>query len=471
MRFVTSALVLCCLLVSVAVCVSAQNSAPSAQAERTYCFDVSRVSVRVDTGMYFGTTHWPKTDKEKGLWLPILRKYGIRVIREDIGLDRILSEKVCPDRKTFFGSIRDPRFVDSWDWSTANWMAEAKREGFRTMGIFCYMPKCLTANGSLPRKGDIAAWEAWGDVCAKAYRRLGNQMDYLEVFNEAHFFTKPDGTGYKRSVDADPDIFHYAERRLRPLTDKPILGGVTWVDCWAGSALDTLPFDARSKTHAPDYFSIHVYDTEPGAFFDRVDHTREILDATRKNLPAAHTAPWKNKPIWATEWNQYWKGKRYGMDWYGFALTEFLKRGVPNLIYCYNEFFDPKLPSQSKPWLLLVQCGLNSKAQMVLVHPETDTHQFTTSANSVTCTLPDGSIVVLATNTTASPVSTVWRLTGMARSFGKLQLRRWDAVGEGPELTTRDADQSSSLVVSGSACTIRYMLPPHSMTALKLIRR
>ncbi len=440
-------------------------------AESTYSFDVSKVSHRVDTGMFFGTTHWPRTQAEKDVWLPRLREYGIRLIREDIGLDRILSEKVCPDRKTFHSKIRDPHFVDGWNWSTADWMKEAKQEGFRTMGIFCYMPKCLTINGSLPQKGDIAAWEGWGDVCAKAYQRLGKQIDYLEVFNEAHFFTKPDGTGYKRSVNADPDIFHYAERRLRPLTDKPILGGVTWIDCWAGSALETLPFDARSKPNTLDYFSIHIYDTDPGPFFDRVDHTHEVLDATRKNLPANYTAPWKGKPIWVTEWNQYWHDRRFGMDWYGFVMTEFLKRDIPNLIYCYNEFFDPKLPSQQRPWLILVKCGLNSKIQTVSFHPQTGAEPFTTAANSTACTLPDGSIVVLATNTTAEPKATTWRLTGIKRPSGKLHLRRWDAVGEGAELTAEDADQSSSLKVSGSSCTIVYTLPPHSMTALKLIGR
>lgn len=352
------------VLVGILVVLGAAG-APAAPVERSYTFDMSRVSQSIDTGMFFGTAHWPGSAAEKKIFLPRLRRYGIRLIRNDLFLVDLLPESICPDVKTYQAKIGDPKFVDSWNWARMGWMAEAKREGFRTMSIFCYMPKFLTANGSLPRKGDTAAWEIWGDICARVYQRMGRQMDYLEIFNESHFFAKADGTGYKRSVDADPDIFHYAESRLRPLSRKPIGGAVTWIDCWAGSAVDTLPFDARSKPETIDSFDIHIYDTEPGAFFDRVDHARAVLDGERKNLPANYAAPWKNKPIWVTEWNQYWKGKRYGMDWYGFVMTEFLKRGVPNVIYNVNEFFDPKKPSQCKPWLLLVSCGINSRVQTV----------------------------------------------------------------------------------------------------------
>lgn len=434
-----------------------------------YTFDMSRVAHYVDTGQFFGVAHWPKSDADKKTFLPLLRKYGIRLVRGDLYLQDVLSEKVCPDLKTYQSKISDPKFVDSWDWSQASWLAEAKQQGFRTMGIFCYMPKCLTANGSLPRKGDTAAWEAWGDVCAKAYERLGKNISYLEIFNEAHFFTKPDGTDYKRSVDADPDIFYYAQNRLRPLSTKSIGGAVTWIDCWAGSALDTLPFDPRTKRDSIDYFDIHIYDTEPGAFFSRVDHTRAVLDGTGNSLPFGYKAPWKDKPIWVTEWNQYWKGKRYGMDWYGFALTEFLKRGIPNIIYNTNEFFDPTKPSQAKPWLLMVGCGLNGKGQTVRVNLEDDARPFGTESNSTVCTLPGGDVVILATNTTGVPIVASWNLTRMnSKSLKNLRLRKWDAVGEGPELTTADADQSGSLQVGPSGCYVAYTLAPHSITALKL---
>jgi len=448
---------------------SAVPMASAGQAKHRYVFDLSAVSHRIDTAMFFGTVEWPETDEAKQLFLPRLRQYGIRLIRNDLHLQEAVPKTLCPDMETFRSRTADPGFVDSWDWSPMTWVAEAKREGFRTMGIFCFMPEFLTANGSLPRKGDRAAWEAWGTICAEVYKRLAPDLDYIEIYNEAQFFAKADNTGYVRSVEADPDIFHYAESQLRPLTKKPIIGPATWIDCWAGSGLETLPFDPRSTPETLDRFSIHDYDTQLRAFLDRIDHTRATLDGTAPNLPVGYAAPWKDKPLWVTEWNQYWEDPKVGADWYGFILTEFLARDIPNTIYSYDEFFDPKRANVCRPWLLLVECGLNSAAQTVEIHPQVDAPPTDTAGNSVAATLPDGSVVVVATNTTDQAADATWRLRGLRREDGRrMALRVWDVQGDSERLTTSNAECSSAITVRSNSCEIRYTLPPHSMAALKL---
>ena len=441
-------------------------------ASRAYSFELSRVAHRIDTGMFFGTQHWPKTNEDKALFLPRLHRYGIRLIRQELYFEKLIPESSCPDTKTFWKHIIDPAFVDSWNWSEDDWLAEAKKEGFRTMAVFFRMPQFVTANGTLPRKGDEAAWKAWGAVCAEAYKRLGENIDYLEIFNEAQFFTKADNTGYQRTVEADPDIFHYAQERLRPLTRKPIGGPTTWIDCWAGSALETMPFDSRSKRDTLDYFTIHVYDAPARDFLDRIDHTRAVLDGTAPNLPKNYKAPWKGKPIWVTEWNQYWEvKKRQGADWYGFILTEFLARGIPNVIYNYNEEFDPKRANENTPWLLLVQCGLNSAAQTVMIHPRTDRGGVQTTGNSIVATLPDRSIVVIATNLTDDPLPATWRLDGVrGLNVKRTRLRIWDARAGSDDLTLIGKEGTPALTVRPTGCDIAYTLPAHSISSLKIMR-
>ena len=158
------------------------------------------------------------------------------------------------------------------------WVDEVKAEGFKSIALAAYIPECFTVNGTLPAKGDELAWKGWGEVCSQAVKRVEKKVDVIEIFNEAHFFTKPDKTGYKRSVDADPDIYHYAHERITKLTRKPIGGPATWIDVWAGSALETLPFDPRSKPNTLDFFSIHIYETPLKTFLSRIDKTRAVLD-------------------------------------------------------------------------------------------------------------------------------------------------------------------------------------------------
>jgi hypothetical protein len=459
-------------LAALVACLFLLPGAGTGDTARAYSFDLSRVAQEIDTGMFFGTHHWPKTGEAKASFLPRLRRYGVRLIRQELYFNKLIPESICPDTKTFWERLRDPAFVDSWHWSVDDWLAEAKQEGFRTQAVFFQMPKFVTANGTLPRKGDEAAWQAWGAVCAEACKRLGTNIDYFEIFNEAQFFAKAEKTGYRRTVDADPDIFHYAQSRLRPLTRKPIGGPATWIDCWAGSALETLPFDPRSKREALDFFTIHVYDAGLRAFLDRIDHTRAVLDGTAPNLPQGYTAPWKGKPIWVTEWNQYWEQKpRHGADWYGFILTEFLARGIPNVIFNYSQQFDSKRASENTPWLLLVKCGLNSAAQTVKVHPRTDQGGVQTTGNSIIATLPDRSIVVVATNPTDDPVSATWRLAGIkGLDARRTRLQTWEARAGNEDLTLVGEEGASTLTVGPAGADVAHRLPPHSITAIKIAR-
>jgi len=410
----------------------------SGQTQAEWTFNAARTAAFVDTGYFFGTNHWPNTSELKAKFLPNLKEHGIRIIRNDLRLESIVSAKVCPDKATFLKRIKEPGFVDSWDWTATKWIDEAKSEGFKVLGLWCYIPPCLTANGTLPAKGDMEAWNAWGQVCAEAYKRVGKNVDAIEIFNEAHFFTKPDKTGYKRSVDADPDIYHYAFEPLRKLSKKTIGGPATWSECWAGSALETLPLDSRSKPSNLDYFSIHVYDTPLKTFFDRVDHARKVLDGNEKGLPSDYTAPWRNKPLWLTEWDFYWENPQVGMEWYGFVLTELLGRGINNFIYNYNENFDPKDAKLQKPWLLMVKCGLNAKAQRLRVLEQPTPREFDGVSTSVAAALPDDSVVIIAANSGKEPIEGTWNLVGIPAD--RYRVTRWTAFADDAGLSGRRRD-------------------------------
>ncbi len=387
----------------------------------------------------------------------------------DLRLESVLGTDTCPDWDTFVSRRTDPAFADSWNWGACQWLADAKAEGFRTMAIFCYMPPCLTANGSLPPKGDAERWKAFQDVCAETYRRYGADIDVIESFNETHFFTKAEGSGYARSVEADPDIYHAVRGALGPVTRKPIIGPATWIDCWAGSGLETLPFDSRSRPGSMGYFSIHIYDTDPQAFLDRIDHTREVLDGARPDLPESYSAPLRGTPVWITEWNQYWEGPRYGMDWYGFMLTEMLRRNAPNVIYNYNEFFGPSNLAAARPWRVLLESGLNARAQRIAMHLPTREPAPDCVVTSVAATLPDRSVVVLAANMADEPAPIRWSLNNSPWSHpAGLQARVWCARGDGLALAADGDDCTRQLTVRRSRAALSATLPPHSFTVLRI---
>ncbi len=432
-----------------------------------WAVDLRRTEHVVDTSLFFGTNHWPNTPELKAKFLPNLRKCGIRLIRGDMMLQALVSKAVCPDTATFWKRIGEPGFIDSWDWKQLGWIDEVRAEGFKVLALEAYIPECFTVNGTLPTNGDEQAWKGWGEVCYQAAKRVEKKVDAFEIFNEAHFFTKADKTGYKRTIDADPDIYHYAHERLAKVTKKPLGGPATWIDVWAGSALETLPFDPRSKPKNLDYFSIHIYDTPLKTFLSRFDKTRAVLDGTLPSLPSDYKAPWKSKPIWLTEWDFYWENPQVGMEWYGFILAELLSRGINNCLYNYQENFDPKDADLQKPWRLLVECGLNAKSQKVRVHPLASSGS-SEDLTSACATLPDGSIVLIAANAGLSERKAHWYLKGMDPKPRTVQVIR--AIASYPNLDFITPQRSEAKSTLPGPRDFECTLPAKSMVALRLVR-
>ena len=432
-----------------------------------WSFDMTQSGQTIDTGLFFGTCHWPNTPELKQKFLPNMREHGIRLVRANLALGSVVSSEVCPDRETFLKRMNEPGFADSWNWKALNWIDDAKAEGFNVLVMTCYIPTCLTVNGTLPAKGDTATWKAWGEVCAQVVRRVEQKVDAIEGYNEAVFFAKPTNTGYRRSVEADPDIYYYAHERLAPLTQKPLGSPATWAKTWKGSALQTLPFDPRSKPDSLDFFSLHVYQTKLTTFFKQIDYTRQVLDGTaRRGLPAGYQAPWRHKPLWLTEWDSYWKGRCVGMEWYGFVLTELLARSINNNIYNYKENMNSKDLGMQTPWLLMVKCGLNEKAQKIRVLPQIHPRAFDGVLTATAASLPDGSLVVIAANAGDRPSDARFRLSGLGMKQGTVS--RWTALAGEAGLVEAGVSAMPALPVENGTLEIATTLPAKSMIALRV---
>jgi hypothetical protein len=118
-----------------------------------------------------------------------------------------------------------------------------------------------------------------------------------------------------------------------------------------------------------------------------------------------------------------------------------------------------------------VKCGLNSAAQLVSIHPRTDRGGVQTTGNSIVATLPDGSILVVATNLTDDSLPATWRLDGVkGLSAKRTRLRIWDARAGNEDLTLVGEERPPALTVRPTGCDIAYTLPPHSVSALKIVR-
>jgi len=457
------------LLVSLAVLfaltLTANLHAAAPQAE--WSFDLTRSGQTVDTGFFFGTCHWPHTPELKEKFLPNMRAHGIRLVRANLALKSVVSTNVCPDRETFLKRMNEPGFADSWNRKALNWIDDAKAEGFNVLVMTCYIPWCLTVNGTLPAKGDTAAWKAWGEVCAQVVRRVEKEVDAIEGYNEAHFFAKEDNTGYQRSVEADPDLYFYAHERLAPLTKNPLGGPATRSTTSKGTAFETLPFDCRARPDSIDFFSLHVYETKLATFFERIDYARRILDGTAaQDLPAGYQAPWRNKPLWLTEWDCYWEGPGVGAEWYGFVLTELLARGIDNNIYDYKKNLDPKDLNLQTPWLLMVKCGLNEKVQKIRVHPQVHPRPFDGVLTATASSLPDGSVVVIAANAGDTPADARFRLSGLRLKAGAVS--RWTALAGEAGLVEAGVPVVPGTSIEKGTAEILASLPAKSMVAFRV---
>ena len=154
------------------------------------------------------------------------------------------------------------------------------------------------------------------------------------------------------------------------------------------------------------------------------------------------------------------------MEWYGVVLTELLKRGINNNIYNYQENFDPKDADLQKPWLLMVDCGLNAKAQKVRVHPQISPTAFDGELRSICATLPDGSVVLIAANAGSADLVAHWNLKGLGRKPSLVQT--WTAVAGSPEITTTKAVKEKPTITLSGDRFYQTKVPAKSMVALRI---
>lgn len=410
----------------------------------------SKPTGEIRTDGFFGSCHWPESKAKQDLFIPRMKEHGIRLLRIDIDFNTLLGEDVCPNLAAFQQQIRDPKAIDRWHWeAAAKPIREAKAAGFRTMGIYLPIPKQFTVNGSLPAKGDADAWKAFGHLCGIVAKRLNKVIDVHEINNETHFFLRAEQTGYARAVDADPDLISAAAPEIRRQIGKePLLGMTTWVDTWAGSTLETAPYDPRITRKTLDFVSIHIYDTPIDTFIGRMDEARSILDGTSKKTPPGYDKRLKGTPLWITEWDFYWENLQVGMEWYGDVLVEMLKRRLNNCIYNYEETFDPKAERLTRPWKMLVECGLNAKSQRVRVLPVSESGD-SSGLRTTAAALPDGSAVLLVANRSDQ----VRRV-----KLGKGSLtgsRAWVAEAKGSGISRFEVGGDSVEVPARSFCVFR----------------
>ncbi len=144
------------------------------------------------SALLFGGAHTPLLE-HKDAW-NLINDAGVTMIRRDFFIEQILPSNISLwDYKNNVNGVQDP---SKWKQDAISWEADrfktARSYGMKTMGIMAYIPAWLSSTGT--PYGVPKDWDVYEDIVAKMYAIYKDDVDYLEIWNEAtfdHFLNTP----------------------------------------------------------------------------------------------------------------------------------------------------------------------------------------------------------------------------------------------------------------------------------------
>lgn len=299
--------------------------------EESITIDFSN-QIAVGSPLVFGGAHTPKLEHPMA-WDQI-SSVGVTSVRSDFFLDRFIPNNITLfDYKSNRNNVQDPS-----NWNQAeieivrNRYKQAKNRGMSTIGIASYAVKWLTYNNS--NYGVPIDWEVYEDLVRKSYTLFRDDLDYLEIWNEAdyEFFLDVKNSGMTRE-EAYYQITKHAIKAIRDVDNhmndgKRIRIGVGAISQPTKTSVMNKVLSDSQLLNEISFVSYHNYEhvAEPSNF-----SVKQLLK--EKNL--------EEMPIFLTEWSHtptIKKQDEYVLDtiaipYAGYKFMNYLNMGLAGANY------------------------------------------------------------------------------------------------------------------------------------------
>ncbi len=280
--------------------------------------------------LVFGGSHHPNINHADA-WNKI-QNVGVTMIRTDLAMNYMIRNTTLQDYKSNKNDIQNIKNWNNIDLKKINNVfAEAHSRDMKTIGIMDYAPPWLTHDGS--DFGVPTDWEVFEDIVKKTYKYHRNELDYVELWNEANHghFLRPAGSGMSRA-EAYEKIYYHAAKAIREVDAEANDGKIIPL----GGPVDPSPNDTallepilknEVTRRQVNFISYHNYYTAEPSW----DKYKTLLK--QYNM--------ENYPIFITEWNIDGKNevddpKKTSVDaiiYTGNKLVDFLKMGLTGANY------------------------------------------------------------------------------------------------------------------------------------------
>lgn len=277
------------------------------RAAETITVDYARPG-RVSSGLIFGGD---VADCTPDLGSRGLGK-GVRFIRGWFAMWKLIPNGSIEDYRANRNNIQDP---DTWNWDDADKFTEFGRQhGLSVMACIFGCPAWLSYSDCSDhskgwRVGVPRAWDVWEDIVTKVARRIGDRVDYYEIWNEPGFNHKyldlrNSGLSNRRAYRG---IYLHTHRAIREVDPDTPIGG----PCFVGAPIK----EASNRTNADRYRWLDelLGDPEIASRIDFVSyHNYQAPEYPEQHEPSNAWTKYlmlKNLgrllPIFITEWNQH----------------------------------------------------------------------------------------------------------------------------------------------------------------------
>jgi hypothetical protein len=237
---------------------------------------------------------------------------GVRFIRGWFAMWDLIPDGSIEDYRANRNNIQDP---STWNWEEADKFTEfGHQHGLSVMACLFGCPAWLSYSDCSDhpkgwRVGVPKAWDVWDDIITKVARRIGDRVDYYEIWNEPDFNNKyldlrNSGMSNRQAYRQIYLHTHDAIREADPDTPiggpcfvgAPIKNAGNWSNADRFRWLDEFLGDPEIASRI-DFVSYHNYQAP------EYPEQHEPSNAWTKYLMVKHLG--RLLPIFITEWNQH----------------------------------------------------------------------------------------------------------------------------------------------------------------------
>jgi hypothetical protein len=257
---------------------------------------------------------------------------GVRFIRGWFAMWKLIPDGSIEDYRANRNNLRDP---STWNWDEADkFTAFARDHNLSVMACLHGCPKWLSYSDCADHVkgwgvGVPKAWDVWEDIVTKIAARIGDRVDYYEIWNEPDFNNKYldlRGSGMTNR-EAYREIYIRTWNAIREADTESDIGG----PCFVGAPIK----NAANLTNRDRYDWLNEFLGDP-EIKDRIDfvsyHNYQAPEYPEQHEPSnawtkvsmmSHLG--RLLPIFITEWNQHFDwGYRDEPESIGFHASQFI---------------------------------------------------------------------------------------------------------------------------------------------------